>query len=59
MKAIQFTTEELNTLKTALQYVHDRKLDMIRINRAILTEDEVNYIYEQSAIYFNLIDKLK
>lgn len=59
MKAIQFTTEELNTLKTALEYTYNSKLNTLSINRAIMSEDEVKTLLTQANKFDDLTRKLK
>ena len=59
MKAIQFTTEELNTLKTALEYTYNSKLNTLSINRAIMSEDEVKTLLQQANKFDDLTLKLK
>jgi len=57
MKKIEFTPSEIETIKIALQYVSDKKLDIIRENRNILTEKEINTILEKKKKYDDLMDK--
>jgi len=59
MKAILFTTEELNTLKTALKYTYNKKLDQLSINRSIMSEDEVKTLLQQANKFDDLTLKLK
>jgi succinate dehydrogenase/fumarate reductase flavoprotein subunit len=56
MKAIKFTNEQIETIKNALQYVSDKKMDVIRNNRTILSEEAKKSILESANKYFNLID---
>jgi hypothetical protein len=56
MKAIKFTNEQIETIKNALQYVSDKKMDVIRNNRTILSEEAKQSILESANKYFNLID---
>lgn len=59
MKAIQFTDEELSTLKTALEYTYNSKLNMLSINRAIMSKDEVKTLLQQANKFDDLTKKLK
>ena len=56
MKAIKFTNEQIETIKNALQYVSDKKMDVIRNNKTILSEEAKQSILESANKYFNLID---
>jgi hypothetical protein len=38
-RTIQLTHDEIETIKTALQYVFERKLDIVEKNRKTLGED--------------------
>ncbi len=51
MRTIKLTHEEIETIKIALEYLADKKIDLIAQNRAILTEEEQLKIYEKSKIY--------
>ena len=56
MRTIQLTHEEIQTIKMALQYVYDRKLDIVSQNRKTLGEDGVNKILEKANKYFDTQD---
>jgi len=56
MRTIQLTHEEIETIKTALQYVYDKKLDIVKQNRNILSEKATNEILEQSKKFLNTSD---
>jgi hypothetical protein len=56
MRTIQLTHEEIETIKTALQYVHDRKLDIVSQNRKTLGEETTAKILEQANKYFDTQD---
>lgn len=52
MRTIQLTHEEIETIKMALQYVYDRKLDIVSQNRKTLGEEVTAKILEQANKYF-------
>jgi hypothetical protein len=56
MRTIQLTHEEIETIKMALQYVYDRKLDIVSQNRKTLGEEAITKILEQANKYFNTQD---
>jgi hypothetical protein len=53
MRTIQLTHEEIKTIKIALQYVYDRKLDIISQNKKTLGKDATAKILEQANKYFD------
>lgn len=53
MKTIQLTHEEIKTIKIALQYVYDRKLDIVSQNKKTLGKDATAKILEQANKYFD------
>lgn len=56
MRTIQLTHEEIKTIKMALQYVYDRKLDIVSQNRKTLGEEAAAKILEQANKYFDTQD---
>ena len=56
MRTIQLTHEEIETIKIALQYVYDRKLDIVSQNRKTLGEEATTKILEQANKYFDTQD---
>ena len=56
MRTIKLTHEEIETIKMALQYVYDRKLDIVSQNRKILGEEVIAKILEQGNKYFDAQD---
>lgn len=56
MRTIQLTHEEIETIKMALQYVYDRKLDIVSQNRKTLGEEATAKILEQANKYFDTQD---
>jgi len=53
MRTIQLTHEEIKTIKIALQYVYDRKLDIVLQNKKTLGKDATAKILEQANKYFD------
>lgn len=53
MRTIKLTHEEIETLKMALQYVYDRKLDIVSQNRKTLGEEATTKILDQAHKYFD------
>ena len=56
MRTIKLTHEEIETIKIALQYVYDRKLDVIQQNRKTLGEEATAKILEVANKYFDTQD---
>lgn len=56
MRAIKLTHEEIENIKMALQYVYDRKLNIISQNREILGEDVISKILEQANKFYDTLD---
>jgi len=56
MRTIKLTHEEIEIIKMALQYVYDRKLDIVSQNRKILGEEATAKILEQGNKYFDTQD---
>jgi len=52
-RTIQLTHDEIETIKIALQYVYDRKLDVIKQNRKILGEEAVSGIFKTANKFFD------
>ena len=53
MRKIKLTHEEIEIIKIALQYVYDRKLDIVSQNRKILDKQATARILEQANKYFD------
>ena len=56
MRTIKLTDEEIETFKMALQYVYDRKLDIVSQNKKTLGEKVTANILEQANKYFDTQD---
>jgi hypothetical protein len=55
-RTIKLSHDEIETIKIALQYVYDRKLDMVKQNRKVLGEEATAKILEQANKYFDTQD---
>jgi hypothetical protein len=53
-RTLQLTHEQIETLKRVLYYTHDKKLEMIKENTKILSEDERKSILDNANKYFDL-----
>ncbi len=53
MRTIQLTHEEIETIKLALQYVYDRKLEVVSQNRKTLGEEATTKILDQANKFFD------
>ena len=53
MRTIKLTHEEIETIKTALQYVYDRQLDFIQQNKKILGKELHSEVLEKANKYFD------
>lgn len=54
IRAIKLTEDQIETIKTALQYVYDRKLEIVSKNRKSLGKIATATILEQANKYFDL-----
>jgi hypothetical protein len=53
MRTIQLTHEEIEIIKTALQFVYDRQLDIVSNNRKVLGDETTAKIIENAGKYFD------
>jgi len=56
MRTIQLTHEEIELIKIALQYVYDRKMDILSQNRKILSDEATDKLLEQAHKFFDVQD---
>jgi len=56
MRTIKLTHDEIETIKIALQYVYDRKMDIIKQNRKIIGEETSSKIIDSANKYFDVQD---
>lgn len=56
MRKISLTDQEIETIIMALQYVYDRKLDIVSQNRKTLGEEATAKILEQANKFFDTQD---
>jgi hypothetical protein len=58
-RILQLTHEQIETLKRVLYYVYDKKLEMIKENTKIFSEDEKGTIIDNANKYFDLADAIE
>ncbi len=56
MRTIMLTHREIETIKNALQYAYDCKVDIISQNRKILGEQVVEMVLQEANRYFDTQD---
>lgn len=56
MRTIKLTHEEIETIKSALQFVYDTNLDFIKKNRKVLGEDVVEKVLKKANNFFDTQD---
>ena len=59
MKELKLTKEEAKLLQSALMYVYDKRLEMVRQNIQIITPQEREQLLTSAAKYWDLADKIK
>lgn len=55
-RTIRISHEEIEIIKTSLQYVYDKKLDFIGNNRKVLNPEAINSILNSANAYFDVQD---
>ncbi len=55
-RTIRISHEEIEIIKTSLQYVYDKKLDLIGNNRKVLNPEAINSILNSANAYFDVQD---
>ena len=55
-RTIRISHEEIEIIKTSLQYVYDKKLDLISNNRKVLNPEAINSILNSANAYFDVQD---
>ena len=55
-RTIRISHEEIEIIKTSLQYVYDKKLDFIGNNRKVLNAEAINSILNSANAYFDVQD---
>lgn len=58
-RTLQLEHEQIETLKSVLYYVYDKKIEMIRENTKIFSEVEKGTIIDNANKYFDLIDAIE
>lgn len=56
---IPFTDDELKLIENALLYVFDKKLDVIKDNRKLLSKEMIKSIVDSANPYADLADKVR
>ena len=55
MRKIRLSHDEIELIQTALQYVHDTKLDLVSKNRTILEKSAKESIVASAKKYFDVL----
>jgi len=55
-RTIRISHEEIEIIKSSLQYVYDKKLDLIGNNRKVLNPEAINSILNSANAYFDVQD---
>lgn len=55
-RTIRISHGEIEIIKSSLQYVYDKKLELISNNRKVLNPEVINSILESANIYFDVQD---
>ena len=55
-RTIRISHEEIEIIKTSLQYVYDKKLDFIGNNRKVLNPEAISSILNSANAYFDVQD---
>lgn len=55
-RTIRISHEEIEIIKTSLQYVYDKKLYFIGNNRKVLNPEAINSILNSANAYFDVQD---
>ena len=56
MRTIKLTQEEIENIKIALQFVYDCKLDIVKQNKKLLSEEAISKILESANEFFDIQD---
>lgn len=59
MNKVPLSNEEIDLIVRALNYVHDKKLDILQQNGAVLSEQEGRQIQDSAFEYWGVANKLK
>ena len=55
-RTIRISHEEIEIIKSSLQYVYDKKLELVSNNRKVLNTQSINSILETANTYFDVQD---
>ena len=54
MRTLKITHAEIEIIKIALQYIYDKKMDMLKQNSGIMSFDEKDAVLHQANKYFKV-----
>lgn len=55
-RTIRISHEEIEIIKSSLQYVYDKKIELISNNRKVLNPEAINTILNSANTYFDVQD---
>lgn len=55
-RTIRISHEEIEIIKSSLQYVYDKKIELISNNRKVLNPEVINTILNSANTYFDVQD---
>ena len=55
-RTIRISHEEIEIIKSSLQYVYDKKIELISNNRKVLNPEAINNILNSANTYFDVQD---
>jgi len=55
-RTIRISHEEIEIIKTSLQYVYDKTIDLVGNNRKVLNPEAINSILNSANAYFDAQD---
>ena len=55
-RTIRISHEEIEIIKSSLQYVYDKKIELISNNRKVLNPEVINTILNSANAYFDVQD---
>lgn len=55
-RTIRISHEEIEIIKSSLQYVYDKKIELISNNRKVLNSEVINTILNSANTYFDAQD---
>jgi hypothetical protein len=58
MVTLNLSTEEINLIKSTLDFAYSQKLKILQLNKIIMSEAEMNYLLANANEYADLKDKI-